>query len=84
MKCRKYKDTGVREDKHGFTMYCPNFHGTGKIKVTNEKRFCSLSTGEKAKTIICLAVNSMHKKQKKLIENDVNEIICWLKEEYKE
>ena len=53
-------------------------------KQTNEEWFCSLSTEEKAKTIICLAVNSMHKKRKGLIENDVNEIMRWLKEKHEE
>ena len=50
--------------------------------LTNEEWFCGLSIEEKAKTIICLAVNSMHKKRKGLIENDVNEIMRWLKEKH--
>jgi len=55
-----------------------------KANMTNEQWFCGLSTEEKAKTIICLAVNSMHKKRKGLIENDVNEIMRWLKEKHHE
>ena len=53
-----------------------------KENMTNEEWFCSLPIEEKAKTIICLAVNSMHKKRKGLIENDVNEIMRWLKEKH--
>ena len=57
-------------------------HYQEKRPQTNEEWFYSLSTEEKAKTIICLAVNSMHKKRKGLIENDVNEIMRWLKEKH--
>lgn len=57
--------------------------GAENVKLlTNEEWFYSLSTEEKAKTIICLAVNSIHKKRKGLIENDVNEIMRWLKEKH--
>ena len=32
MKCIKCKGTGVREDKYGFTMYCPDCHGKGEYE----------------------------------------------------
>lgn len=49
---------------------------------TNEEWFGTLSTEEKAKIIVCLAVNSMHKRQKGLIDSDVGEIVRWLKEKH--
>lgn len=55
-----------------------------KEQMTNEEWFVTLSTEEKAKTIICLAVNSMHKKRKGLINSDVGEIMRWLKQPHSE
>ena len=80
MKCKFCNGTGSINN-----IQCPSCEGFGQIsEQTNEEWFTSLSTEEKAKTIICLAVNSMNKKQKGLIENDVNEIIRWLKEKHNE
>ena len=53
--------------------------GVGEIQMTNEDWFDTLTTEEKAKIIVCLAVNSMHKRQKGLIDSDVGEIVRWLK-----
>ena len=66
----------------GMPVKCTRCNGTGKIVPTNEEWFGTLSTEEKAKTIVCLAVNSMHKRQKGLIDSDVGEIVRWLKAEH--
>ena len=91
MKCQNCDGNGRFEvEDNGVVMQgvywrCPNCGGKGVVEpLTNEEWFFSLSTEEKAKTIICLAVNSMHKKRKGLIENDVNEIMRWLKEKHDE
>ena len=66
------------------TDVCDKCGGTGKItkkdSVTNEEWFCDLSTEEKAKAIVCLAVNAFHKQKK---ETDVDKIKQWLQEEHK-
>lgn len=48
---------------------------------TNEEWFCGLPTEEKAKAIVCLAVNAFHKKKK---ETDVDKIKQWLQEEHRD
>ena len=35
-KCKKCKGEGVREDKHGLTMYCPDCNGTGEVEVIGD------------------------------------------------
>ena len=35
-KCKKCKGEGVREDKHGLTMYCPDCNGTGEVEVVGD------------------------------------------------
>ena len=49
---------------------CPICHGSGEVQ-TNEEWFCSLSTEEKAKRIINIAVNS---------DCDYRTIVEWLKQ----
>ena len=51
MKCPRCNGKGVREDKYGFTIYCPDCHGTGTVRVegkpmTNEEWLRSCSTEE--------------------------------------
>ena len=71
------------EDENGkMPIKCP-WCGYSEVQ-TNEDWFCQLVTEEKAKAIVCLAVNSMDKKRKGLIENDVSEIIRWLKAKHHE
>lgn len=82
MKCPLCDGKGEYMHQCGNYRPCEHCNGTGKVDITNEEWFCSLPIEEKAKTIICLAVNSMHKKRKGLIENDVNEIMRWLKEKH--
>lgn len=53
-----------------------------KKPMTNEEWFCTLPTEEKAKTIVCLEVNALHKWKKGLVKSDVDEIKRWLKEKH--
>ena len=62
---------------------CENCRGNRDLEKTNEEWFCTLSTEEKAKTIVCLEVNALKKKKKGLVKSDVDEIKRWLKEKRK-
>lgn len=53
--------------------------------MTNEEWFYGLNTEEKAKTMLCLVINSMDRYKRELTEGtDVDEIVKWLKEEHHE
>ena len=56
MKCPKCNGTGKENILMGLN--CDMCNGTGEVEATNEEWFCSLSTEEKAKRIINIAVNS--------------------------
>lgn len=62
---------------------CPVVWDKSGKPMTNEEWFTSLSTEEKAKTIVCLEVNALHKWKKGLVKSDVDEIKRWLKEKRK-
>ena len=84
MKCPRCCGEGIitfsKTDKNGyfndafFMKECPACHGIGKVSQTNEEWFCGLSTQEKAKRIINIAVNS---------DCDYRTIVEWLKETHK-
>lgn len=80
MKCSRCSGTG--KSKYGYNQPCNHCDGTGIIEpFTNEEWFCDLSTEEKAKAIVCLAVNAFHKQKK---ETDVDKIKQWLQEEHRD
>lgn len=61
---------------------CKKFTPKPSEPMTNEEWFCTLPTEEKAKTIVCLEVNALHKWKKGLVKSDVDEIKRWLKEKH--
>jgi len=80
MKCSTCRGTG--KSKYGYNQPCTHCDGTGIIEpLTNEEWFCQLTTEEKAKAIVCLAVNAFHKQKK---ETDVDKIKQWLQEEHRD
>ena len=82
MKCKHCDGVGFF-DNGASQFKCVYCDGTGEVEMTNEEWFCSLPTEEKAKTIVCLEVNALHKWKKGLVESDVDEIKRWLKEKHK-
>ncbi len=80
MICPKCDGTGKAEIGVGaFTIHgadCDQCNGKGIVEpMTNEEWFCSLSTEEKAKRIINIAVNS---------DCDYKTIVEWLKQPHRE
>ena len=67
-----YEEVETNRTKKHLTK-CFKCNGTGEIKQTNEEWFCSLTTEEKAKRIINIAVNS---------DCDYRTIVEWLKEKH--
>ena len=80
MKCPKCGYEQAIYDDINEWWYCPQCHGSGEVEMTNEEWFISLPTEEKAKTIVCLEVNALHKWKKGLVKSDVDEMKRWLKE----
>ena len=82
MKCHNCDGNGRFEvEDNGVVMQgvywrCPNCGGKGIVEpLTNEEWFCGLSTEEKAKRIINIAVNS---------DCDYRTIVEWLKQPHRE
>ena len=74
MKCKYCDGTGTTNwCVNGTFLNCPRCGGTGEVEMTNEEWFTSLSTEEKAKRIINIAVNS---------DCDYRTIVEWLKEKH--
>lgn len=74
MKCKYCDGTGTTNwCVNGTFLNCPHCGGTGEVEMTNEEWFTSLSTEEKAKRIINIAVNS---------DCDYRTIVEWLKEKH--
>ena len=70
MKC--YECNGTGKNKYGYNQPCTNCYGKGFVEpLTNEEWFTRLSTEEKAKRIINIAVNS---------DCDYRTIVGWLKQ----
>lgn len=62
------------KQRHEKLVECDMCHGSGEVPMTNEEWFTSLSTEEKAKRIINIAVNS---------DCDYRTIVEWLKQPHK-
>ena len=87
MKCEECGGTGKVQkwfyERTGFGKYekvcgdvkCEWCNGTGEVEVTNEEWFDNLTTEEKAKIIINIAVNS---------NCDYRTIVEWLKQSHRE
>lgn len=91
MKCTTCKGTG--KSKYGYNQPCNHCDGTGITEpLTNEERYCQLSTEEKAKWLsdvlyACMRCGDMNGKGycpfgKCITEKE--DALVWLKEEHKE